>query len=33
MWVNRLVVVFADTDRDPAFLRQMELLRGRPSAL
>ncbi|MGB5560071.1 MAG: DUF4174 domain-containing protein [Paracoccaceae bacterium] len=33
MWLNRLIVVFADTDRDPAFQRQMELLSQRPEAL
>ncbi len=33
MWLNRLIVVFADTDRDPAFQRQMELLAERPAAL
>ena len=33
MWLNRLIVVFADTDRDPAFQRQMELLSERPAAL
>jgi hypothetical protein len=32
-WQNRLVVVFADTPRDPAFVRQMELLKDRPQAL
>lgn len=33
LWLNRLIVVFADTDRDPAFQRQMELLSERPEAL
>ncbi len=33
LWLNRLIVVFADTDRDPAFQRQMELLSERPAAL
>lgn len=32
-WVNRVVAVFADTERDPAFIRQMEMLRDRPEAL
>ncbi len=32
-WQNRLVVVFADTPRDPAFIRQIELLADRPEAL
>ena len=33
LWLSRLIVVFADTDRDPAFQRQMELLSMRPEAL
>jgi Domain of unknown function (DUF4174) len=33
LWVNRLIVVFADTPRDPAFARQMELLGDRLDAL
>ncbi len=33
IWLNRLIVVFADTDRDPAFQRQMELLAERPGPL
>lgn len=33
LWLNRLLVVFANTDRDPAFQRQMELLLDRPEAL
>jgi len=26
LWTNRLIVVFADSERDPAFRRQLELL-------
>lgn len=33
LWLNRLIVVFADTERDPAFQRQMQLLIERPSEL
>jgi hypothetical protein len=33
LWLNRLIVVFADTDRDPAFRKQMELLEVRPNDL
>ncbi|WOI55350.1 DUF4174 domain-containing protein [Palleronia sp. LCG004] len=32
-WIARPVVVFADSTNDPAFQRQMELLRARPEAL
>jgi hypothetical protein len=32
-WLNRVVVVFADTPRDPSFVRQMDLLRTRSDAL
>ncbi|MEM1431980.1 MAG: DUF4174 domain-containing protein [Pseudomonadota bacterium] len=32
-WVNRLVVVFADTPADPRFNEQIELLTSRPSEL
>jgi hypothetical protein len=32
-WQNRLVVVFADTPLDPAFIRQLELLAQRPETL
>jgi len=32
-WLNRLIVVFADTDRDPVFQRQIELLFERPQDL
>lgn len=27
LWLNRLVVIFADTERDPAFQKQLDLLR------
>lgn len=33
LWTARPVVVFADTPADPAFQRQMDLLRARPEAL
>ncbi len=33
LWLNRLIVVFANSDRDPAFQQQMELLLERPQAL
>ncbi len=33
LWTNRLLVVFADTDRDPAFAKQMDLLLERPDDL
>lgn len=33
LWEKRPVVVFAQTDADPAFQRQMELLLSRPEAL
>ncbi len=33
IWLSRLIVVFADTNRDPAFQEQMELLRERPGEL
>ncbi|WP_300032137.1 DUF4174 domain-containing protein [uncultured Roseobacter sp.] len=32
-WKNRPVVVFAETENDPAFIEQMDLLRARESAL
>ena len=32
-WVNRPLVVFADSDRDPRFRQQMEYLRERQDAL
>jgi hypothetical protein len=33
LWTARPVVVFAETEADPSFQRQMELLRARPEAL
>lgn len=33
LWLNRLVIVFADTDRDPAFQKQMALLQDHPQGL
>lgn len=33
LWLNRVVVVFANTDRDPAFRKQIELLNVRPEDL
>lgn len=33
MWKSRPMVVFADTPNDPAFIEQMEELRGLPSIL
>lgn len=30
LWLNRVIVVFADTERDPAFQKQMALLTERP---
>ncbi|WP_298292802.1 DUF4174 domain-containing protein [uncultured Litoreibacter sp.] len=33
LWEKRPIVVFADTDRDPAFVRQLELLEARTDAL
>jgi hypothetical protein len=30
LWLNRLIVVFANTERDPSFREQMELLADRP---
>lgn len=33
LWERRPLVVFADTDRDPAFIRQLELLEERAAAL
>ena len=33
LWEKRPIVVFADTDRDPAFIRQLELLEARSEAL
>ncbi len=33
LWLNRLIVVFADTERDPAFQKQITLLQERSSDL
>lgn len=33
LWINRLVVVFANSDRDPNFVEQMELLTVTPADL
>ena len=33
LWKNRLVVVFADTDADPAFAEQMRFMADDPGAL
>ena len=33
LWKNRIVVVFADTDADPAFAEQLALLAEDPAAL
>ena len=33
LWEKRPIVVFADTERDPAFIRQLELLDARAEAL
>jgi hypothetical protein len=33
LWLNRLIVVFANSDRDPNFREQMELLADRPADL
>lgn len=33
LWVNRPIVVFADSDADPRFVKQIELLNERPEAL
>ena len=32
-WLKRPVIVFADTAADPAYLRQLDLLRANPEAL
>lgn len=32
-WKNRPIVVFADSDADPAFIEQMALLRARPTTM
>ena len=33
LWLNRLIVVFANSERDPAFRKQIELLTARPGDL
>ncbi|MEE9426842.1 MAG: DUF4174 domain-containing protein [Paracoccaceae bacterium] len=33
LWVNRLIVVFADSERDPAFQKQLALLMEHPADL
>ena len=33
LWLNRVIVVFADTERDPSFQKQMELFADRPLPL
>ncbi|MEM9582571.1 MAG: DUF4174 domain-containing protein [Pseudomonadota bacterium] len=33
LWEKRPIVVFADTERDPAFIRQLDLLEARSDAL
>lgn len=33
LWKNRVLVVFADTERDPRFLQQLELIEAFPDAL
>jgi len=33
LWLNRLIVIFADTERDPAFQKQIALLQGRTADL
>ena len=33
LWVNRLVIVFADSERDPRFIKQMEMLSITPEDL
>ncbi|MEM7470760.1 MAG: DUF4174 domain-containing protein [Pseudomonadota bacterium] len=33
LWEKRPIVVFADTERDPAFIRQLDLLDARSDAL
>lgn len=33
LWLNRLIVVFADTERDPSFTEQMSLLQVRTEDL
>ena len=33
VWKNRVIMVFADSPQDPAFVRQIELLETRPDEL
>ncbi len=33
LWLNRLIIVFADSPRDPVFQEQLELLKERPGDL
>lgn len=33
LWKNRVLVVFADTDRDPRYLQQLEMIEALPDAL
>lgn len=33
LWTNRLIVVFANSELDPNFTKQLELLRARPAEL
>lgn len=33
LWLNRVIVVFADTERDPSFQKQMAFLAERPQEL
>lgn len=33
LWLNRVIVVFADSERDPSFKQQLELLAERPLPL
>ena len=33
LWLNRLVIVFADSERDPRFVKQMEMLSITPEDL
>lgn len=33
LWQNRVLVVFADTDRDPRYIQQLELIEAFPDAL
>ena len=33
LWLNRLVIVFADSDRDPAYQKQLAFLNDQPTAM